>query len=109
MSHSTEVKRGYIFTHDQVLDENWTPDDGQEYDDGPRALMVVTRATLHTVWYKPVGRRGRAACAMDRAEFESRFGRWARHDLAQARTPQRGLDRKRSSPRPLATILLRRG
>jgi hypothetical protein len=73
--HWTDVRRGYIFTHDQLIDENWTPGDGEGYADAPKARMVVTRATLHTVWYKPIGRHGRAACAMDRGEFESRFGR----------------------------------
>jgi hypothetical protein len=74
MRNSTRTKRGYRFTHDRIVDENWTPANGQRYDDGPKARMIVTRANEHTVWYRQEGRTAKAECSLDRAEFESRFG-----------------------------------
>lgn len=66
---SSLVRKGTVFTHLSFLDPDWTPGPGQRVVDGPRARMVITRATVQTVWYGYVG-DSKGGWRMDRVEFE---------------------------------------
>lgn len=72
-----DVKRGYTFTHKHFIDPNYAPDvdAGEKYATGPKATMVVTRATKHTIYYRyaPLPGAGTRYC-MGRTEFEQTYG-----------------------------------
>lgn len=68
----TTVKRGLTFTHLTWIDPDWHPGPGQHLADGPKAEMVVTRATKTTVYYTYAGGT-KGAWKMARAEFTKRY------------------------------------
>jgi hypothetical protein len=74
----SDIKRGFTFTHLHFIDPTFTPNAaaGEKYAAGPKAPMVVSRATRTTVYYKH-GRElpgiGGSWC-MARDEFEETYG-----------------------------------
>lgn len=65
------LKRGFEFTHTRMLDPRWKPGPGERYADGPKAIMVITRVTKHTIYFKYAHDSERAVpFSLDRRAFE---------------------------------------
>ena len=69
------VKRGDLFTHHRLLDLSWVPQPGQTWsEDAPNAVMVVTRVTSTTVFYRYADSPGPASHRMSVSEFIGLYG-----------------------------------
>lgn len=68
------VRRGDTFTHNSVLDPDWTPGPGQTYRrNSPHALMVVTAIRQGTVYFRYAHYRNVSGWCTDLATFEARY------------------------------------
>jgi hypothetical protein len=66
------VKAGMTFTHDRIVDPDWTPGPGQKWADAPRARMVVTRVAKGSVFFSYAD--GSNRWVMPRGVFTDRYG-----------------------------------
>lgn len=70
------IAKGFQFTHSTMLDTSWRPGPGEKYSDVPHAVMVVTKVTRDTVYFRPAAAEGRRGTfTLPRDKFLSRYGR----------------------------------
>ena len=63
---------GQEFTHKYFFDPDWRPGPGQTYrQHAPKARMVVTRVSTHSVWYQYAN--GTSRFHLNRREFDDTY------------------------------------
>jgi len=69
-----EIRKGFSFTHESLLDPDWEPKDGQTYRDCPNAKCIVTYTTQGTIFFGYVG-TPTSAFRASRGAFTTTYGK----------------------------------
>jgi hypothetical protein len=70
--HSTaKIKTGAEFVHDKFIEPDAQLEDGQLYADAPKALMLITKVTAETVYFRYLD--GSGSWKLNRDQFVDRF------------------------------------
>ena len=77
MTDPNEIRKGFTFTHESLLDPDWEPKSGQTYrDDCPNAKCLVTYTTRGTIFFGYVG-TPISAFRASRGVFTKTYGKGA--------------------------------
>ena len=51
----SEIRKGFEFTHERLLDPDWEPKGEQTYRDCPKAKCIVTYLSKYSIFFGYVG------------------------------------------------------
>jgi len=74
-----EIRKGFSFTHERLLEPDWEPKGEQTYLDCPKAKCIVTHTTPGSIFFGYVG-TPISAFRASRGVFTKTYGKGADHE-----------------------------